>query len=1349
MTDNAFTLASPTTPYMIIRGPGDWNNEDGKKAIPITKQDGTFTKDIMVEYVDPIDPTKSFTTDFEDGSVGIAIQGTSSQDYKRKNYKIKLNVFKQNGIVHIKSPNKFGDKDKIYTDNTYTTLKDGYTAAGYKFIDTSIPTFTFCIKADVASSESANNTLLVKTYNEIVKNIELTPPQGDNANIRQGVDGYPMVVWYFNDLTKEYIFLGKYNFNNDKGTEEIYGLEDGDESWEVGNNEKLLCFFDNTEDPTWTNWRTAFETRYPDDDDELTKKGESPYTDEQIADRLAGLKEVVNWVSDSVTWVDSTTKSAVTFNNTVTTADTTMAAATGRTAAAEAFRREFKEHFNMDLMTFFFVYTEFFLMVDNRAKNMFLTRYKVANDRPTSQAWHTNYGDNIVTLPASTSTTDTYAGWFSLPYDMDTGIGTNNVGVYTFDYHYETGDLQPSGEVVFNGQKSKLWVAFAQVFGPEIQAMYSRFQTYITYQALEAQFERHQGVWSETVVNEDMIAKYIDWINYINGEPSTRDSRALPMLLGLKTEQRKWWLENRFKYMNSKYALEASSDSIALGPQGGQLNIPVQVYADSYVTFKVGASDSAPTTIRVRVGETGLIQRTAAATGDGDRIESTLSPASRISAISNLANLNLLNADFSNAIRLQTLRIGSATIINNRLESVGLRSNTLLRLFDLRNCAAYTQDLSVTNCNSLEYIYLGGTNISNVNLPQGGILKTIQYPTSITTINIIKHPYLENIIIGNSLPEDEIQTEEQGNVSVFNGTNDYSNITSITLDGIGPTVEQILADPTQYNTMKPDVAAIIMGSAAGASCSISNIVFYMTGAQFKQLFNRLIAINASVNNCTIILKDALPSDLTVDKIVKQFSGFKVYDQNGNEYYNVTFYDFNRASLIGTISIIGGSGSSIQPDIYKEHFTRQYLNDYNGITDENAHLHETRTGFGGWNADLTNITSDLDVEPLPVTQYRVDFHYLINETTPAIYYDYFAVGDTVTRFDTSTLEFIYNYYKYQVGGWTSDSHQPANYPDDDNREIISGYIIKQSGVESFYAVYQHNTPAPYTIRVFNTNINGEVPENAQPLTTFTKNIVGANHLILPSDLNSYLPSNNNLSVACIGSNESGVAIKNRKYQFLNWNPYIPADGLQVRGDMDINLMYYKTDDYFTNYFINKLVNCNLGTVARIPEGAFNHNFNLRKLAVNTPYIGNYAFCNLNESNAPRRYFTFSGSNIEIGRDAFTGLNNAVIIFDGANAQIVVDQSAFSTITNCIIIVLNSAFPIQRKPNTHDQFNYLGWQNTNNIVYLPEAARAQYEDDNNENIPNKLKTSNVLYYFEEDGPAMETVNALVEEARINDN
>ena len=72
----------------------------------------------------------------------------------------------------------------------------------------------------------------MRLYNKICP--YRTPYQKQNEKIRQGIDGFPIVVFH-NDGT-DTVFLGKYNFNNDKGTDEVYGFEEGDESWEILNN---------------------------------------------------------------------------------------------------------------------------------------------------------------------------------------------------------------------------------------------------------------------------------------------------------------------------------------------------------------------------------------------------------------------------------------------------------------------------------------------------------------------------------------------------------------------------------------------------------------------------------------------------------------------------------------------------------------------------------------------------------------------------------------------------------------------------------------------------------------------------------------------------------------------------------------------------------------------------------------------------------------------------------------------------------------------------------------------------------------------------------------------------------
>jgi hypothetical protein len=136
-------LLPKNLPYMILTAP----------TLPQSKGD---KKTVISYYVDPVSPERGFYAEGAEADV----QGTSSAGYARKNYKIKYkNGFTQNGV---------------FTE-------------GYKLREESVPTNIFTFKADVASSEGANNVELVKLYNDISP--YRTPPQGLNSGVRQGIDG--------------------------------------------------------------------------------------------------------------------------------------------------------------------------------------------------------------------------------------------------------------------------------------------------------------------------------------------------------------------------------------------------------------------------------------------------------------------------------------------------------------------------------------------------------------------------------------------------------------------------------------------------------------------------------------------------------------------------------------------------------------------------------------------------------------------------------------------------------------------------------------------------------------------------------------------------------------------------------------------------------------------------------------------------------------------------------------------------------------------------------------------------------------------------------------------------------
>lgn len=304
-------------PYMIIECP----------ELPQYKGD---KKTVSGRYVDPSNLNRCFTF------VGCQadVQGTSSQYYARKNYKMK---FKKGFIM----------------------TASGDTVSTFQLTPDCIATNTFCMKADVASSEGANNVELVRLYCKACP--YETPAQEEDPLVRQGIDGFPIVIFWYDTVNETTTFLGKYNFNLDKGTEECYGFVDGDESWEVKNNTsdrviwKSDDFTSTTTDEnnvTTYNWLNDFEARYPDTD--------PPYEDP------AQLQEFSTWMVsvDPGQATNDPLPQPATYNDVTYTNDT----ANYRKAK---FKAELSNYVELDSAMFFYLFTELFLMVDNRAKNMF------------------------------------------------------------------------------------------------------------------------------------------------------------------------------------------------------------------------------------------------------------------------------------------------------------------------------------------------------------------------------------------------------------------------------------------------------------------------------------------------------------------------------------------------------------------------------------------------------------------------------------------------------------------------------------------------------------------------------------------------------------------------------------------------------------------------------------------------------------------------------------------------------------------------------------------------------------------------------------------------------------------
>ena len=224
---------------------------------------------VDIEYSNEQDPSKNFTMK----NAALRIQGTSSLAYPRKNF-------------------------RFYTQKEESTMV--YDADGniipdklYSFKDGAQPVNCWCLKADFAESSGTHNTGIARIWNKAMTGaiIQHKNVLGEEVNgyalrtkaqvaamgagypydVRTTIDGFPIVLFYKKTASDtDLIFLGKYNFNNDKSTPSVFGFEDipkFDNSrmqcWETKDNGHPLGLFTDVSNFD-ADWNEAFESRYPD-----------------------------------------------------------------------------------------------------------------------------------------------------------------------------------------------------------------------------------------------------------------------------------------------------------------------------------------------------------------------------------------------------------------------------------------------------------------------------------------------------------------------------------------------------------------------------------------------------------------------------------------------------------------------------------------------------------------------------------------------------------------------------------------------------------------------------------------------------------------------------------------------------------------------------------------------------------------------------------------------------------------------------------------------------------------------------------------------------------------------------
>jgi len=363
-----------------------------------------------------------------------------------------------------------------------------------------------------------------------------------------------------------------------------------------------------------------------------------------------------------------------------------------------------------------------------------------------------------------------------------------------------------------------LWNNLREAFASDIAAMYGTLRSgRLTYANVKKMFEDHQAYWPEAVFNEDQLYKYIWPLSHPtrtpDGEITNSTTIYLPMLQGSKKRQREWWLYNRFQYMDSKYqtgdAINTYTNVVSFRAYN-KANISIKPYIDLYVTARYG--NTAAVSKRTKRLETAVLE---CPIDTLNNTEVAIFSASQIAEIGDLSPLKIASVQMANATKLQHLKIGDSdpNYENGYLTTIGLGSNKMLETLDLRNCPNLTTISGgsydgLEKCTGLKEVYLDGTSVGSLTLPNGGVLEILHLPDTISILTIRNQPSIRDFIFTYS----DTFTGD-GETTAFELAENATNITFVKVDGVVTTEYTFSGNTVTFNSAPANGAVIKVASS--------------------------------------------------------------------------------------------------------------------------------------------------------------------------------------------------------------------------------------------------------------------------------------------------------------------------------------------------------------------------------------------------------------------------------------------------------------------------------------------------------------------------------------------------------
>lgn len=648
-------------------------------------------------------------------------------------------------------------------------------------------------------------------------------------DIRTAVDGFPMVCFYrTSHQANDLVFIGQYNFINDKGSYEVFGFEDIEDPddpeeetmiYDASNVEvfeglkntnpislfkSVDDFYDRTSDGNLFKWQETYESRYPDPEDAES----DPILGAALERGVTGLYELSQWLYS--TRHEEDTIYGDTLNVDAYFAKRINSYQYGYTSATTAsyeyfegqnlednaanrqkkFETEKWEHFDVWKVAGYYVYLMRYGAVDQFVKNTMLFTDGNGKYDPRTDL--------------------KYRKWFFINYDNDCLFGLRNNGQLAFHWDLDRKTRDDAADILIDdqvdeqgtnsfammGHDSTLWNNLEQ--DEEFMRMvrdldYSMSQYKLNYANMVEEFDTKQTErWCERIYNANERYKYIYAAKGIGDMEGTRVNN-LWMLQGTRRSHRHWWIANHFNLLDAQWLSGDYKNTYMTILSNSPAGLGIHAIAGMKYYYAWGQDKKIyESNMERREGDAvDFIFSTAQALGDPVKIYSfnklTEINCSEVAPYAVERSFEFKTSDNLTQNMLKRFIIGNSGVSNNvRIETETWTNMPNLEYLDITNYAGIT-NVPLSSYRNLHTLKAYGTKLGAFVPAEGSWFERVELPPTISTIEI------KDIVFKNNLTADFNYTPNTNLESLLisksnNGTGDEN-------DGVGISYYNNIVEP--------------------------------------------------------------------------------------------------------------------------------------------------------------------------------------------------------------------------------------------------------------------------------------------------------------------------------------------------------------------------------------------------------------------------------------------------------------------------------------------------------------------------------------------------------------------------